>query len=360
MVFRPLSGPSSARLGHGQNLAGRLAVKRATITDVAAAAGVSIKTVSRVLNGEPNVKPDTEARIRSAMAALNYTPSVSARSLAGARSYLIGLLFDNPSPAYVGDLQMGALRRCRQAGYHLIIESLDSTAPDVAATVAELVSTLRVDGLILTPPVCDHPQILAELDRAGTPYVRIAPDLEPGRTAFVHMDDRAAAYEMTALLLAQGHRDIAFIKGHPEHGASHLRFEGYAAAVAEAGVALREDRTAQGYFSFRSGVEAAELLLAGEDRPTAVFASNDDMALGVMSVASRLGLAVPQDLSIAGFDDTPTARVVWPQMTTVRQPIAEMSAAAADLLISGAAGQAVSRLLPFEVIARESTGPARR
>ncbi len=333
-------------------------MSRATIIDVAAAASVSIKTVSRVLNGEPNVRPDTRARIDAAIAALNYVPSLSARSMAGARSFLLGLLFDNPSPAYVGGLQMGAVRRCQQAGYHLIIEPLDIETPNVGQTVADLVSTLRVDGLILTPPVCDHAGILAVLDQAGTPYVRIAPDRDPDRAAQVRMDDKGAAYEMTGLLLAQGHRDIGFVKGHPEHGASHLRFEGYAAALAAQGVALRSDRIVQGRFSFRSGVEAGEALLAGPDRPTAIFASNDDMALGIMSVANAKGLTVPRDLSIAGFDDTATAQVVWPQLTTVRQPIAEMSAAAADLLISGGARQGEARLLPYEIMVRGSTGPA--
>ena len=315
-----------------------------------------------MLNGEPNVRAETRQRVTAAAEALRYTPNISARSLAGSRSYLIGLLFDNPSPAYVGDLQLGALSRCREAGYHLIVEPFDTAARDAGEAVERLVSTLKTDGLILTPPVCDHPAVLDVLDRAGVPYVRIAPDRDLARAALVHMDDTAAAHDMTVLLLAQGHRDIGFIRGHPEHGASHLRYEGYAAALAEAGVSLRAERIRQGFFSFRSGVEAAEALLSGPDRPTAVFASNDDMALGVMSVANRLGLAVPHDLSVAGFDDTPTARVIWPQLTTVRQPIAEMSAAAADLLIGRKLGDGVPvrRLLDFQVIVRDSTGPAPR
>jgi LacI family transcriptional regulator len=177
------------------------------------------------------------------------------------------------------------------------------------------------------------------------------------------MDDTRAAHEMTAHLIGLGHTDIGFIKGHPDHGASHLRYEGYVAAMTEHGHVVRADRVEQGWFSFRSGFEAAERLLTGEDRPTAVFASNDDMALGVMAVANRLRLEVPEVLSVAGFDDTPGARVVWPQLTTVRQPIQAMAAAAADLLLSGAArveGEAPpSRLLDFELVVRESTGPVR-
>lgn len=335
---------------------------KVTIHDVARMSGVSIKTVSRVLNREPNVKADTRDRVQEAVAALNYRPNISARSLAGSKAYLIGVFFDNPSPAYVTDVQLGAIGRCRTEGYHLIVEPLDSEG-DVEEQVAPMLATLRMDGVILTPPVCDDARVLAVLDAEGVPYVRLSPDRDLDRSAYVRMDDMAAAYDMTAHLIKLGHKDIAFIKGHPDHGAAHLRYDGYAKAMADHGLAVREDRVAQGWFSFRSGFEAAETLLAGDDRPTAIFASNDDMALGVMAVANRLRLNVPETLSVAGFDDTPGAKVVWPQLTTVRQPIQAMAAAAADLLLSGDLkgedGPAPpSRLLDFELVVRESTGPA--
>ncbi|AYV49201.1 transcriptional regulator [Caulobacter flavus] len=335
---------------------------KVTIHDVARMSGVSIKTVSRVLNREPNVKADTRDRVQEAVAALNYRPNISARSLAGSKAYLIGVFFDNPSPAYVTDVQLGAIGRCRTEGYHLIVEPLDSEG-DVEEQVAPMLATLRMDGVILTPPVCDDARVLAVLDAEGVPYVRLSPDKDLDRSAYVRMDDMAAAYEMTAHLIKLGHKDIAFIKGHPDHGAAHLRYDGYAKAMADHGLAVREDRVAQGWFSFRSGFEAAETLLAGDDRPTAIFASNDDMALGVMAVANRLRLNVPETLSVAGFDDTPGAKVVWPQLTTVRQPIQAMAAAAADLLLSGDlkgedGGPPPSRLLDFELVVRESTGPA--
>jgi LacI family transcriptional regulator len=176
------------------------------------------------------------------------------------------------------------------------------------------------------------------------------------------MDDRLAAYEMTKHLIELGHRDIGFIIGHPDHGASHLRHQGFMEAMADSGLTVRPERVEQGYFSFRSGFEAAERLLTGGDRPTAVFASNDDMALGVMAVANRLRLNVPETLSVAGFDDTPGAKVVWPQLTTVRQPIAAMAGAAADMLLNGVSWDEgelpPSKLLDFELVVRESTGPA--
>jgi len=333
-----------------------------TIHDVARVSGVSIKTVSRVLNREPNVKADTRDRVQAAVAVLKYRPNISARSLAGSKAYLIGVFFDNPSPGYITDVQLGAIARCREEGYHLIVEPLDSTAADMEAQVAPLLANLRMDGVILTAPVCDHPVVLAALEREGVPYVRISPGFELGRSARVGMDDRLAAYQMTRHLIDLGHRDIGFIIGHPDHGASHLRHKGFMDAMADACLTVRPERVAQGYFSFRSGFEAAEQLLTSEDRPTAVFASNDDMALGVMAVANRLRLNVPETLSVAGFDDTPGAKVTWPQLTTVRQPIAAMAGAAADMLLTGASwdegATPPSRLLDFELILRESTGPA--
>lgn len=333
-----------------------------TIHHVAKRAEVSIKTVSRVLNLEPNVRPDTRAKVLAAVEALQYRPNQSARSLAGAKSFLICLFYDNPSPAYVSDVQLGATSRCRQAGYHLIVEPIDSSSAELGRTVRATLSTLKVDGVILTPPVSDNFDVLAALEQSGTPYVRIAPDRELERAARVHMDDRLAAHDMTERLIAAGHTDIGFIKGHPDHGASHLRFEGYEAAMRAHGLQVRPERVVQGLFSFASGLAAAELLLAGPDRPTAIFASNDDMALGVIAVAGRVGVSVPGDLSVAGFDDTPSAQIVWPQLTTVRQPIVEMAAAATDLLISGEARRASiegmpapSRLLDFEIIVRAST-----
>jgi LacI family transcriptional regulator len=331
-----------------------------TIYDVARVAGVSIKTVSRVLNREPNVRPATRERVTAAAAALQYRPNISARSLAGSRSYLLGLLYDNPSPSYVSDFQLGATVQCRKEGYHLVVEPIDSSAADVGAVVENMLAMLKLDGVILTPPVCDRPTVLAVLDRMGVPYVRIAPDLGVAHAARVKMDDRRAALEMTNLLFRLGHRDIGFIKGHPDHGASHLRFEGFEAAMKAQGQPIRPEHLVQGYFSFRSGVDCAEVLLAGADRPTAIFASNDDMALGVLTVASRQGLVVPRDLSVAGFDDTPSAAVVWPQLTTVRQPIAAMAAAAAEILISrrleDAEALPVDRLMDFKIVVRESTG----
>jgi LacI family transcriptional regulator len=334
---------------------------KVTIHDVARESGVSIKTVSRVLNREPNVKADTRDRVQAAVAMLSYRPNISARSLAGSKAYLIGVFFDNPSPGYVTDVQLGAIARCRQEGFHLIVEPIDSTA-DVEDQVAPMLGTLRMDGVILTPPLSDHPVVLAALEQEGVAYVRIAPGGDIDRAPWVSMDDRLAAYEMTKHLIGLGHRDIGFIIGHPDHGASHLRHQGFLDAMRDSGLIVRDDRVEQGWFSFRSGFDAAEKLLGGVDRPTAIFASNDDMALGVMAVANRMRLDLPAQLSVAGFDDTPGAKITWPQLTTVRQPIFAMAGAAADMLMHGVEREEgappPSKVLDFELVVRESTGQA--
>jgi LacI family transcriptional regulator len=328
----------------------------ATIHHVAELANVSIKTVSRVLNGEPNVAAGTRDRVNDAVAALKYRPNISARSLAGSRSYLLGLLFDNPSADYVSKLQHGAIRQCRPRGYHIIVDWLDSTALDFAEQVHSFLDNVQTDGFILSPPMCDNDVILDALESHKIPYVRIAPYREAARSPSVNIDDAGAAFEMTEQLIDLGHTNIAFIKGHSDHGATHLRYGGYSAALRSRRIPLRQDRVHQGDFTPLSGVQCAEILLNDPDRPTAIFASNDDMALGVMLVANRLGLRVPQDLSVCGFDDTTAATLIWPQLTTVRQPISDMSAVAAEMLINRTV-ESNGRLLDFEIVVRGSTGP---
>jgi LacI family transcriptional regulator len=332
-----------------------------TINDVARLAGVSIKTVSRVMNNEPNVREETRSKVREAAALLHYRPNLLARSLAGSRSFLIGLLYDNPSSSYVIDMQEGVIRRCRESGYHVLSEPQDSLAPDLGRAIASLLATIRLDGVVLTPPLCDMGQVLDAVEQANVPYVRVSPSTFPGRSAYVDMDDVLAAYEMTRYLIDRGHRDIGFVRGHPEHGSSHRRFAGYTRAMNEAGLKPRPGHIAQGYNSFASGHEAAQDLLADvHDLPTAVFASNDEMAFGVMAHAQQAGIRVPDQVSVVGFDDTPGSMIVWPHLTTIRQPVTDLAYAAADMLLSrtdsgeGQPLRAASRLLPFELVRRES------
>ncbi|MEK8032991.1 LacI family DNA-binding transcriptional regulator [Ideonella sp. DXS29W] len=330
-----------------------------TIIDVAREAGVSIKTVSRVLNREAGVHEQTREQVLAVVAQLKYRPKLSARSLAGARSFLIGLLYYDPSAAFVGGVQKGAAVRCREAGYHLVVESIENEAPDIETQVDRMVAALRPDGMILTPPLCDNPQVLKVLSDSGTPTVLISPGDHDPALLTVRMDDVHAAQEVTQLLIELGHERIGFIRGARDQAASELRYQGFKLAMEAAGLSVDEALVYQGDFTFPSGVAGAHHLLGQKGRPTAVFASNDDMALGVLSAAQRLGLQVPGELSIAGFDDSPAASLVWPPLTTVRQPIEEMARVAVDMLVTPAAGGDEAtpggRVLPHRLVPRDST-----
>lgn len=334
------------------------AQKPASIYDVAKRAGVSIKTVSRVVNRQSNVSDATRTRVMEAVEALSYRPNIFARGLASERSFLIGLLYDNPSAGYIAALQLGVLSRCRDEGYHLIVESLDAQNPQLGAQVHALVTESTLHGVILTPPLCDNAAVIEALTRANTPFVRIAPEKPLPGAADVRIDDYKAAYDMTAYLIGLGHKRIAFIKGHPDHGAANARYEGYRAALAHAGLPLIEELCVQGFFSYQSGMEAGERLLSLNKRPTAIFAGNDDMAAAVLAASQRFSLKIPQQLSVAGFDDSLVAQVVWPRLTTCRQPIKEMAEAAVSMLIQKPADEAaIQRRLDHELVVRESTAP---
>ncbi|MGM9485227.1 LacI family DNA-binding transcriptional regulator [Roseateles sp. NT4] len=331
-----------------------------TIVDVAREAGVSIKTVSRVLNHEPGVHESTRDQVLKVVEALRYRPKQSARSLAGGRSFLIGLLYYDPSAIFVGSVQQGATLRCRELGYHLVVESLHNDAPDLRQQIDRMVLALRPDGMILTPPLCDNPEVLAALRESGTPCVLMSPERDLRGVPSVRMDDAHAAEEITNLLLSLGHQRIAFIKGPPDQSASGLRYQGFVNALRAHGLEPDPELIQPGAFTFESGRDAAHQLLSRRQRPTAVFASNDDMALGVLAAAQRLGLAVPNELSVAGFDDSPTAALVWPPLTTVRQPVAEMARTAVEMLVTGQRGEApdeadLHKVLPHELVVRDST-----
>jgi LacI family transcriptional regulator len=335
-------------------------VDRKTIHDVAKAAGVAIKTVSRVLNDEPNVRAETRARVLAAAEALSYQPSLSARSLAGKRSCLIGLVYENPSANYLFDLQHGAMARCRQEKFRLFVHQCSGRGGELVRDVIGLIDQTHVDGLIVSPPLSQSTELIAALDRRKLPFVRISPDELEHRSPYVDMDDAGAACEMTEYLLSSGHTRIGFIAGHPSHFASGLRLRGYKTALERHRIAFDPAYLRQGYFVFESGREAARELLTMVHPPTAVFASNDDMAAGALAAAHELAIAVPQRLSIAGFDDTYIARVVWPRLTTVHQPSYDLAFAATDLLLQSLKDHDAPKTvrLAHKLIRRESTGPA--
>jgi LacI family transcriptional regulator len=341
-------------------LARKPATRHSTITDVADAAGVSIKTVSRVFNDEPNVRPLTRDRVLKAAAELDYHPNVAARSLAGRRSFLIGLAYENPSPNYVVDLQTGALERLKGERYRLLVLPF----ADVGAASGKMQAIARasgLDGIVLAPPLCDDAATVAELEACGLPYARIAPTTDGSHAPDVVMDDRAATRAVIDHLVGLGHKRIGIVRGDPSHASTSARLEAYRAGLVAHGLRPDAALEAHGANTFASGYEAGKLLLALADRPTAIFASNDDMAAGVLNAAHEAGVSVPDALSVAGFDDSNIASVVWPRLTTIHQPIREMAREATGALLALIEHEEAPphRALPFQLVVRGSTGPVR-
>ncbi|MEO9001805.1 MAG: LacI family DNA-binding transcriptional regulator [Rhodanobacter sp.] len=305
---------------------------RVTITDVARAVGTSKKTISRVLNNDPNVSQSMRQNVLAAIAELNYRPLTSARSLATNRSFMIGLLYDNRSPSYIMEVQAGVLAACEAQHYSMMLQPLVSTSPDFVERVEDLLSRQRPDGLILTPPLTDHPQLLECLRRHDVPFASIAPR-HPEGCIGVMLREREAAAAMVDHLVALGHRRIAHIIGDLEHGAGIWRLAGYRDGLERAGLLEDPAYLIQGRFSFESGVAAMRQLLALPLRPTAVFAGDDDMAVGAIWAAAEAGVSIPAEMSICGFDDTTIATQVWPPLTTIHQPVREMGRVATEELL---------------------------
>src|SRR5258708_33610920 len=319
-------------------------------------------TVSRVINSGDNVRSETRELVNSAIRELNYTPSQAARSLAGSVPYRIGLLYDNPSTGYLSEFLLGTLDESSRTGAQVLVEKCVETEL-AGATLGKLLRA-GVDGLILPPPLCESAEVLAEIHKAGAAAVGVAPGHPSADMATIRIDNEAAARELTEHLLGLGHRRFGFIKGHTNQTVSEQRLNGFLAALAEAGIARDTVRIEQGFFTYRSGLEAAEKILDNAGSvPTAIFAANDDMAAATAALAHRLGYDVPEDLSIVGFDDQPIAVAVWPALTTVHQPVAAMARAAVDLVMDEIRrmrtriGTPHQLLHPYPLIVRESSGP---
>ena len=333
--------------------------RRPTIDDVAHLAGVSIKTVSRVFNREPNVRGETRDKVVGAAATLNYQPNLSARQLASQRTFLVGMLYSEPDPAnendYVTAVQSGLLHACRKDGYHLLISPCRADSPELFGAVVGL--SQQVDGFIVLQPLSDLKSLNHLLLEQNIPCVRVSQRPFDGYP-WISVGDEDAADEMTEYLLQLGHRRIGFIIGDPEHGQSHDRLAGYRRALDRHNIEFNDDMVQQGRFDFESGCSCARNLLSMNLRPTAIFASNDPMAMGVLSVAHEMGFDVPGELSVAGFDDSPLARHSWPRLTTVRQPIAEVARLAAKELIARLENRSESvthHCLKAELVRRRST-----
>ncbi|APV52250.1 LacI family transcriptional regulator [Betaproteobacteria bacterium GR16-43] len=348
------------------NVKNRPTAKRtvATISDVAKRAGVSPMTVSRVVNGESNVRDTTRDKVNAAVAALNYIPNQAARRLAGSKLIRIAILYSNPSAGYLNELLVGVLNRASLAHMQLVVEKCDSGLRG-EEEARELIDS-GIDGIILPPPLCDSVRLLDLVAETSTPAVAIASGQPDKRICAIGIDDYRAAYEMTQHLISLGHHRIGFILGHPNQTASARRLAGFRAAMKQAALEVPDELMAQGMYNYRSGLDAAEILLSVDHRPSAIFASNDDMAAATVAIAHRLHLDVPGDLTVAGFDDAALATTIWPELTTVRQPITEMAGAAVDLLVrlirarrEGAPEASEHVVMDFSLIRRQSDAAPR-
>ncbi len=319
-------------------------------------------TVSRVINKDRAVKPETRERIQAAIAALNYSPNPAARLLAGAPRTRIALVYGNPSSAYLSEVLLGALGEASRSDVQLLLERWTEVFDP--AELAGRAEAGLIDGVILPPPFCDDGRIVRALLDSGAPLVLRA-SADPATAALsVAIDDREAAADMTARLIAAGHRRIGFITGDPNQTATARRLEGYRLALRRAGLSADPALVATGDYSYRSGLAAADQLLRLEPPPTAIFASNDDMAAATIAAAHRRRLETPGDLSVCGFDDTALATTIVPELTTVRQPTAEMTEAALGMLAAAARRVRLGekpdperRLFGHVIVERQSVGP---
>ncbi|NRA30523.1 MAG: LacI family DNA-binding transcriptional regulator [Parvularculaceae bacterium] len=324
--------------------------KRITIADVAKAANVSAMTVSRVVNRDPKVKDQTRRLVEEVIKQLNYTPNVVARNLATGVAPRIAILRGNPSHAYVSELLFGALEEASRLGVQLIVEQADA---DLKPETLAARFGNEWDAVIVPPPMSDIPGIRKIIREHWFPSVFIGSAKPSDDTQEIRIDDRQAAYELTQYLISKGHQRIGFIKGNPNQSVSAQRYAGYCQAIEQQGISLDPELTQPGLFTYKSGAEASDGLLRLKAPPTAIFASNDDMAAGALATAAAHGLSVPEQLSVVGFDDSPIASLVWPALTTVRQPVSAMGSMAINTAFQDLTMTAGERAWKIEVARHE-------
>jgi len=313
--------------------------KKSTINDVARLAGVSKRTVSRVINNSPKVGEATRARIQKIIDELGYSPNAQARGLAARRSYLLGMIYDNPDALYINDVQRGVLSVCREFGYELVVHPCDMKADTLTAEAVNFANRSKLDGVIILPPVSENNDLAGALSKANVNYVRMASIALDSAEHVVISNERSAAAAMADYLLELGHRRIGYIAGPKGMKSTRERLEGFCDALEKHGCKPRRGMLARGAYTFESGIECARQLLANPEPPTAIFASNDEMAVGAINAAQAMGLSVPGDLSVAGFDDSILASRIMPSLTTIRRPVREMASLATTKLIASIDGR---------------------
>lgn len=336
---------------------------KATINDVAKHAGVSIKTVSRVMNNETSVRQTTREKVQAAVAELKYQPNLAARNLAGTKSYSIAYVYDNPNAYYIIDMQDGILSACRKQGFELLIHPCNAKDDNIIDEIIDMIRRSRVAGLVLTPPFSEMPEFVERITALDVKVVRImSGDVAPDKLSpCIMINDHNAALTITQHLIDLGHKDIAFIAGGAEHKSSIERLQGYKKALSNNNMPVDENLIIEGEYSFESGVQGAQTLMSASAkvRPTAIFSCNDEIAAGALFAARLMNIAIPEQLSIAGFENSPFSRQTWPKLTTAHQPNRKIAEDATNLLIATTRNQSVQHITTQytpELIVRDSTG----
>ena len=330
--------------------------RRPTINDIARLAGVSKKTVSRVINASPFVRSDTRERVEAVIAELGYAPDPQARALAYGRSFLIGLVYDNPNPQYVVNMQLGLLDGMRGSGFELVVHPCDRGSPSFLDDLKSFIERQRLYGVVLTPSVSEDDRVADLMREIQCSYVRVASVSLDKPEHMIETRDRLGGREAALHLADLGHTRIAFVSGPPTFRSSHERRAGFEEALSERGLGL--PYAAEGAYTFDSGIECGRELLQMSPPPTAVFCGNDEMAAGVLQAARQLGVRVPEDLSIIGFDDFQIASRLWPTLTTVRTPTREIGRIAVERLIGVDDARDPKGRLPTLVVRDSTAAPS--
>lgn len=331
--------------------------KAATINDIARLSGVSKKTVSRIINNSPLVRQDTRERVEALMREVGYAPDPMARALAFRKSFLIGMVYDNPTAQFIVDMQYGALDHLRGSGFELVVHPCDSRDPSYIDGVRRFVQQQKLHGVMLVPRVSEDQALADMLAEIGCNYVRIAAVAldQPERMLVTH--DREGAAEVANYLTSLGHRDVALIAGPSGYRSAVERTGGFVDGLRKRGIELPKERIVEAGYTFESGVAAAEKLLAAKQRPSAIFCENDEMAAGVYRAALRAGISIPRELSVVGYDDSPLASRLWPPLTSVRRDTRDTGRLAAAMLTRPEGAPAQTASVRPHLVIRDSCQP---
>lgn len=335
--------------------------KNYTIHDVAREAGVSVKTVSRVLNNDQTVRAYNIDKVQQVINRLNYKPDLNARRLRSKQSYLIALLYtEYPGNSYSNLITSGAIDVCDQLGYDLLVRPFRNKADkQVEQLIRHVAERSNPDGFLVIPPMSDTDSLLATIKEYNKPVVRIAP-LKNQSSNAVYCDEISATILAINHLISLGHTRIGILNYLVGHAAGEWRYQGYQQALQQARIKLDPDLVLQQVYQVNTFENGIRNMLSMTNRPTAIFTVNDFMATVVYRVAAQLQIRIPYDLSVVGFDDDPLSSHLWPPLTTIKQPVHELGRAATELLINqcilNKPTQPQDPLL-CELVIRSSSGP---